>query len=171
MEGNIIYDSVTYPCPPCNLQRGLWWQACCWKWSLTFMCVWFRGSLHTRHENSTPASEKQIVWWYLLNHMLFETPDLITHQTPHGRNAELFSVDHVIRDNGSSGILRSVDRQLFTDVSVQSIRPVFKIPAILSSCLGLKGGTDRFYRNVGKKTANPRCVKSQKSKDKSYTTE
>ena len=140
-----------FPYPPYNLLRGLWRQGCRWKWSLTFMCVWFRGSMRTRNENSTAASEKQIVWWYLLKHMLFERPNLITHQTPHGRNAEFFSVDHVMRDNRSSGILRSEDRQLFTDVSVQFIRPVFKIPSVFSSCLGLKGGTDRFCRNVGDK--------------------
>jgi hypothetical protein len=122
-----------FPYPRYYLLRGLWWQECSWKWNLTLMCVRFRSSLRTSYENSTPASEKQIVWWYLLKHTLFEAPDLITHQTPRGRSAEFFSVDQVIRDNRSSGILRSVEWQLFTDVLVQLILPVFKVQAVLSS--------------------------------------
>ena len=70
--------------------------------------------------------------------MIYEAPDLITHQTPRGRNAEFFSVDQVIRDNRSSGILRSVDWQLFTDVAVQLILALFKVQAVLSSSYHLR---------------------------------
>jgi hypothetical protein len=51
---------------------------------------------------------------------------------------EFFSVDQVIGDNRSSGILRNLDWQLFTDVSVQLICPAFKVQAVLSSSYLMK---------------------------------
>jgi hypothetical protein len=52
-----------------------------------------------------------------------------------------------------SGILRSVQLWLVTDVSKRSIGRIFKNQAVeeefFLGCLILEDGTDRLYRNVG----------------------
>jgi hypothetical protein len=48
----------------------------------------------------------------------------------------------------SSGMLRSVDWYLVTDVSEQPIGPIFEGQAVKEKCLTLEDVNDRLSRNV-----------------------
>ena len=55
------------------------------------------------------------------------------------------------RDVRCFGILHSVERYFRTDVSGNSIVPIFKDQAVFLDCLTLEDGNYRLCRNVGMK--------------------
>jgi hypothetical protein len=70
--------------------------------------------------------------WTVRNHL----------RRPYGLNKRVS-----IRGLRSSGMLRSVDWWLFTDVSGQPMGPIFNGQAV---CLTVEDGTDMLSRNVSK---------------------
>ena len=60
----------------------------------------------------------------------------------------------IISDSRSSGVLRTVDLKIVTDVSGQLVGAIFKIEAVHEECslecLTLEDGTEWLFQDVGK---------------------